>query len=116
MLLVRHRYMPGWQFPGGGVGRGELPEVAILRELKEEVGLVSSTLPQFVGLFTRKAGFVTNVIALYRLKNVVIDFKPNFEIAEVMFCDPASPPRDATPGTLRRLAEMRGETPQSPYW
>ncbi len=30
----------GWQFPQGGVRRGEQPEAAALRELTEEVGLV----------------------------------------------------------------------------
>ena len=29
----------GWQFPQGGVRHGEPPEVAVLRELTEEVGL-----------------------------------------------------------------------------
>ena len=28
-----------WQFPQGGIKRGETPEVAMFRELKEEVGL-----------------------------------------------------------------------------
>ncbi len=29
----------GWQFPQGGVRRDELPEQALFRELREEVGL-----------------------------------------------------------------------------
>lgn len=29
----------GWQFPQGGIAQGEAPEVALFRELKEEVGL-----------------------------------------------------------------------------
>ncbi len=32
----------GWQFPQGGIGQGEAPEVALFRELKEEVGLEES--------------------------------------------------------------------------
>lgn len=116
VLLVRHRYMSGWQLPGGGVGRNEPPAEAIIRELKEEVGLAAYDAPEFSGLFTRKAGIATNVIALFRIRNVQIDFRPNWEIKEVLFADPAAPPADATPATLRRLAELVNGTTPSPYW
>src|SRR5215475_7033205 len=67
ILLVRHSYVPGWLLPGGGVGRGEPPADAVVRELREEIGLVRSSPPAFVGLYSRRAGWVTNVIALYRI-------------------------------------------------
>ena len=55
ILLVRHSYQKGWHLPGGGVGPAEPPAEAILRELKEEVGLVRSDPPEFAGLFTRRS-------------------------------------------------------------
>lgn len=40
VLLLRHSYGPDvWSLPGGGVEPGEDPEVAIRREIKEELGL-----------------------------------------------------------------------------
>src|SRR5882672_5272255 len=44
LLLVRSSYRVGWQLPGGGVRRGEMPEVAARRELAEEIGLAASAL------------------------------------------------------------------------
>jgi 8-oxo-dGTP pyrophosphatase MutT (NUDIX family) len=116
MLLVRQRYSPGWHFPGGGVGRGEPPADAAIRECREEVGLQSSGVPVLQGLYTRAVGIATNVVALYRLPDAVIDFRPNMEIAEILWADPAAPPENATPGTLRRFAELGGRMPPSPYW
>ena len=40
VLLIRHSYGSGnWMLPGGGLGRGEEPLAAALRELAEETGL-----------------------------------------------------------------------------
>ncbi len=111
VLLVRHRYMPGWQLPGGGVDRGEPPELAVLRE---EVGL-SGSEAVFLGLYTRPAGWATNVIALYRVTGATVNFRPSLEILETCFADPASPPPGCSAATLRRLAELQG-APASSYW
>ncbi|HUB84833.1 MAG TPA: NUDIX domain-containing protein [Rhizomicrobium sp.] len=116
VLLVRHSYMPGWSLPGGGVGRNEPPETAALREMREEVGLNSSTPPELFGLYTRKVAWFSNVIALYRLRDVRITFRPNLEVRETTFCDPSCPPAGTQASTLRRLAELTGQAPRSPYW
>ena len=116
LLLVRQRYTPGWHLPGGGVDRGEPPAKAVVRELQEEVGLQSSAAPEFYGLYTRTVGMTTNVVALYRVRDAQIAFKPNAEIAQIIWADLTAPPNDATPATLRRFAELRGETEQSEYW
>lgn len=116
VLLVRHSYVRGWHFPGGGVRGGEPADVAVIRELKEEVGLAAFTSCEFYSLYTRKVGPATNVIALYRIKGVEIAFEPNLEIRKVMWADPADPPEDTSPGTRRRLAELTGKTAISPYW
>jgi ADP-ribose pyrophosphatase YjhB (NUDIX family) len=40
LLLVRQSYRKRWGIPGGLVKRGEAPEVAVAREVREETGLV----------------------------------------------------------------------------
>jgi 8-oxo-dGTP pyrophosphatase MutT (NUDIX family) len=114
VLLVRHGYMTGWSLPGGGVDRGEPPENAVARELQEEIGL-SGGDAVFAGLYTRRTGWATNVIAVYRITRASVNFRPSWEIREILWVDPAQPPTGTTPGTLRRLAEIQG-SPVSPYW
>jgi len=116
VLLARHSYVRGWLLPGGGVGRAEPPAEAILRELKEEIGLVRSSPPEFVGLYSRRTGWVTNVIALYRIDNAEFNFRSNLEIREVQFVDPVAPPDGTPPSVRRRLSEFARLQPQSAHW
>jgi ADP-ribose pyrophosphatase YjhB (NUDIX family) len=115
VLLVRHRYAPGWRLPGGGVGRGEPPQAAILRELGEEVGLADGEA-RFFALYTRKAGWATSVVALYRVHGAAVNFRPNLEIKEICFADPRLPPDGCTHATLRRLRELTGAAEPSAHW
>jgi ADP-ribose pyrophosphatase YjhB (NUDIX family) len=118
ILLARHTYTyrHGWLLPGGGAGRGEAASDAVIRELREEVGLTAYRSCELFGLYTRKSVLATNAIALFRVRGAVLSFRPNFEVREIVFADPAAPPPGTAPGVLRRLAELRGEAPQSPYW
>lgn len=116
ILLVRHSYAPGWRLPGGGVKRGEPPEEAVLRELREEIGLTHGATPQLFGLYTRKVAFVTNLIAVYRVREASFVFAPSLEIRAVTLADPVSPPPGTADAVRRRLAELVGEQVQTPYW
>lgn len=116
ILLARHSYVSGWLLPGGGVNRGEAAEHAVLREMKEEIGLTSCTTPELFGLYSRKAGWTTNVIVLYLLRDARFTFVPNAEIREVQFADPANPPEGTPRSVASRLKEYAGLQPRSPFW
>ncbi len=52
LLLVRNTYgRRGWTLPGGMMKRNEVPELAMRREVHEEVG-IQSEMWQHVGVFT----------------------------------------------------------------
>lgn len=116
VLLVRPRFGGGWALPGGGVGRGEPPADAILRELAEEVGLGGAEAPELLGLYTRRIAWATNVVALYCVTGGTVAFRPNFEIRDIRWIDPAAPPPEVQGGVARRLAEFTGQTPRRPHW
>lgn len=44
LLWARRIGQDAWQFPQGGINRGESPEQALYRELEEEVGLQSDAV------------------------------------------------------------------------
>lgn len=44
VLWCQRKQHDGWQFPQGGIDKGESPKEAVLRETKEEVGLSSNDI------------------------------------------------------------------------
>ena len=66
VLLVRHTYLPGWQFPGGGVEPVETAETAAAREALEETGYRGRRPAALHGLFlNRIAGGGRDHVAVY---------------------------------------------------
>ncbi|HSI40962.1 MAG TPA: NUDIX domain-containing protein [Xanthobacteraceae bacterium] len=118
VLLLRHTYAPGWQFPGGGVEPGETMADALARELEEEAAVRVLGTPAFHGLFFNP--FVTrrDHVAVYVVQRYAagVPQVPNREIAEVRFWPLDALPPDTTPGTRRRLHEIAQGLPPAPRW
>jgi 8-oxo-dGTP pyrophosphatase MutT (NUDIX family) len=109
VLLVKHTYTPGWQFPGGGVEPGETAETAAGRETLEETGYVVDGRPELLGFYlNRIAGGRRDHVAVYvwRSFRSQHEFAPNLEIAECRWFDVDELPADVGKGTARRLAEI----------
>lgn len=118
ILLVRHTYVGGWHFPGGGVDPGETAAEAVDRELGEEAGLTLSSEPQLFGVYLNRSMSARDHVLLFRCRSWrrVREFRPNYEIADARFFDRSALPDDLSRGSRRRLDEIAGANVPSHYW
>lgn len=118
VLLVRQTYTTGWLLPGGGVEFSETIETALTRELEEEAGITLSGPPELLGIYANHAVFPGDHVAIYIVRRwqQTRAVTPNREIAETGFFSLDALPESVTPGTRRRLDEMRGRAVKQAVW
>jgi 8-oxo-dGTP pyrophosphatase MutT (NUDIX family) len=108
VFLVKHSYVTGWHFPGGGVEVGETLRDALARELIEEGNIVLTGTPMLHSVFLHDAHTRRDHIAVF----VVRDFRqdasprPDREIIDHGFFALDALPDGTTAATRRRLAEI----------
>ncbi len=119
VFLIRHSYVPGWYFPGGGVERNETMEQAMERELIEEGGIRLEERAELFGNYWNRIASRRDHVAFYvaRRWSQAHELKlPNFEIVEAGFFPEDALPPGVTAGTRRRLMEIAGKADKSPLW
>ena len=118
VFLIRHTYVPGWQFPGGGVGRGAAAREARARAVGGGRNNELTATPALRSIHFNRTASPRDHVALF----VVTGFHQSapktrdMEIAEAGFFPLDALPAETTPATLRRIAELFGEAESSPHW
>ena len=101
VVLIRLTYAPGWRIPGGGRNRGEEPEQAMLRELREEIGLISHGPVEPIEDGRPAPSERVERADFFVIRDVVYRPRRSLEVAEVREFDPSALPDDTTPWTAR---------------
>ncbi|KLE34723.1 NUDIX domain-containing protein [Aurantiacibacter luteus] len=104
LLLVRHSYGPDrWSMPAGGMARGEDPEHAIRREMREELGLTLEGL-ELVSQRVETIYGVTNHVWLFTARVLEEPRPDRREVVAAAFC-----PVDELPEALEKRVRPRLE-------
>ncbi|RCS25906.1 NUDIX domain-containing protein [Phyllobacterium salinisoli] len=118
VFLIRHTYVPGWQFPGGGVETGETFGAALAKELREEGNIELTGAPELFALYKNSHASKRDHVALYVCRHFrqTSPHVGNREIAESGFFPLNDLPEATTQATRRRLREiLEGEKPSDSW-
>ena len=118
VFLVRHTYVPGWQFPGGGVEVDETALEAMERELFEEGNVTLGAAPELFQVYFNDRVTNRDHVLLYVCRDVrcQVPKVPDKEIAESGFFALDALPEATTQATRQRLKEIAGEDEVRPVW
>ncbi|MEO6152021.1 MAG: NUDIX domain-containing protein [Croceibacterium sp.] len=107
VLLVRHSYgRPLWLLPGGGIGRGEDPAHAAIREFREELGCAITDLQPLETSEEAVSGSIDRQhVFVARLAGTPVPDMREVVAAEVF--DPAALPADTGRLSVRRIARWQ---------
>lgn len=108
LILVKLRYAPGWRVPGGGRPQHEDMVDAALRELREEIGMISHGEVRRARDFQEPTDFKRDTASLVIIRDV--RYRPrrwSWEVEQVCEIDPRSLPDDMSPQSARWIGALR---------
>ena len=109
-ILVRLRYARGWRLPGGGHGEHEDPRDAVLRELREEIGMVSHGEVRLAAELEDAADHKRDLAALLIVRDVC--YQPrrwSWEVEAILETRVDDLPADVSPRAARWLEALKGK-------
>ena len=110
VVLVKLRYAPGWRLPGGGRGKDEDPREAVLRELREEIGMTAHGTVALAAELEDVVDFKRDLASLLIVRDV--RYRPkrwSWEVEAVTEAALDALPRDVSPRAGAWLAALAGK-------
>ena len=103
IVLVKLSYAAGWRLPGGGKKSGEGELAAIIRELREEIGMVDHESLEPVCGFKHRPDYRHGTATLFVVRGVRYHPRWSLEVKEVREFDPLALPPDTARVTYKLL-------------
>jgi 8-oxo-dGTP pyrophosphatase MutT (NUDIX family) len=100
VILVKLRYASGWRLPGGGRAPDEDPRDAVLRELREEIGLTSHGAVRLAAELEQDSDFKHDLASLLIIEDVRYAPRWSWEVECIH-----EAPFDQLPGDMAPVAK-----------
>jgi 8-oxo-dGTP pyrophosphatase MutT (NUDIX family) len=107
LILVKLRYAPGWRVPGGGRKGGEPADDAVLRELREEIGMTAHGRVRFACELEEAVDFKRDLAALLIVEDVLYRPRWTWEVEQVGEFPLDDLPPDTAQSTMRWIDSVR---------
>jgi 8-oxo-dGTP pyrophosphatase MutT (NUDIX family) len=107
IILVMLRYARGWRLPGGGRAESEDPSDAALRELREEIGLLSHGEVRLACEIEQSPDFKRDLASLLIVRDVRYRPKWSLEVESVMETEMDCLPADLAPHAAGWLEALK---------
>ena len=107
-ILVRLRYAPGWRLPGGGRSEREDPRDAVLRELREEIGMTAHGEIRLACELDETTDFKRDLASLLVVREV--RYSParwSWDVEAITEADLDDLPADLSPRMAKWLTALR---------
>jgi 8-oxo-dGTP pyrophosphatase MutT (NUDIX family) len=108
LVLVKLRYARGWRLPGGGRRPDEYAQAAVIRELREEIGMTAYGRIRFACELEESVDFKRDLAALLIVEDV--RYQPrrwSWEVEQVSEFAIEQLPPDIASLTLRWIEALR---------
>jgi ADP-ribose pyrophosphatase YjhB (NUDIX family) len=110
VLLALRRELRGWELPGGRAEPGEDETVALVREIREETGLVVEPIER-VGEY-RRSGFASHTACVFRCRPSGGTLRPSADTPAVAWFRPDALPDMLFPWFRGPLLDALGPGPR----
>jgi 8-oxo-dGTP pyrophosphatase MutT (NUDIX family) len=108
IILVKLRYAPGWRLPGGGRSEREDPRDAVLRELREEIGMTGHGEVRLACELEEATDFKRDLASLLIVRDVVYTpRKWSWEVEEIVEASVDALPGDLSPRMADWIAAVK---------